>query len=246
MRRFKRANIHENVKPKIWFDVTIIKKDDLAYAIDNDDVVYATKAIVCAKNGDEAIDRALQMSTGHSSLYWKNDYILHSITYIGKHNHPEKEYDTYVDIPIEDVNYNPDDINYYQERENDIYYDYNESCKAHSKTHKSRMNETSISTPRARYRSNGSLAFYKNSNRKDIIEMSEFAFAIARSIIKNSNIKSYKHALYSEVIEDILHDETFAIAMHGAKLPDLSDTDKLEKDMGLTQCLVGDIIDNYK
>ena len=143
MRKFKRTNINENANPKIWFDVTIIKKDDLAYAIDNDDdVVYATKAIVCAKNEDEAIDRALRMSTGHSSLYWENDYILHSITYIGKHNHPEKEYDTYVDIPIEDVNYNPDDINYYQERENDIYYDYNESVKAHSKTHK--MNETSL------------------------------------------------------------------------------------------------------
>lgn len=145
MRRFKRTNTHENVKPKIWFDVTIIKKDDLAYAIDNDDdVVYATKAIVCAKNEDDAIDRALQMSTGHSSRYWESDYILHRITYIGKHNHPEKEYDTYVDVPIEDVNYNPDDLNYYQERENDIYYDYNESVKVHSKTHKSKMNETSL------------------------------------------------------------------------------------------------------
>ena len=112
--------------------------------------------------------------------------------------------------------------------------------------YKNILNETSISAPRARYRSNGSLAFYKDSDKRDIIEMSEFAFAIARTIIKNSNIKSYKHALYSEILEDILHDETFAIAMHGAVLPDLSDTDKLEKDMGDKQSLVSYIIDNYK
>ena len=243
MRKFKRTNINENVKPKIWFDVTIVKKDDLAYAIDNDDdVVCATKAIVCAKNEDDAIYRALELSTGHGSFYWEDHYILHSITYIGKHNHPEKEYDTYVDIPIEDVNYNSEDINYYQERENDIYYNYNESFKAYSKTHKNRMNETSFSSPRERYTSDGSLAFYKNSDKKDIIEMSEFAFAIARTVIKNC-----KHSReYVELLEDIVSDFTFSKAMHGAVLPDLSDTDKLEKDMGLMQGAVSHIIDNCK
>lgn len=111
---------------------------------------------------------------------------------------------------------------------------------------KNKINETSYASPPQRYTSNGKYAFYKDSDKRDIIEMSEFAFAIARSIIKNSNIKSYKHALYSEILEDILHDETFAIAMHGAKLPDLSDTEKLEREMGLTQSLVSHIIDNHK
>ena len=108
--------------------------------------------------------------------------------------------------------------------------------------YKNILNETSISTPRARYRSDGSLAFYKNSNRKDIIEMSEFAFAIARTVIKRSK---HSHE-YADLLEDILTDFTFSTAMHGAFLPDLSDTDKLEKDMGDTQGLVGYIIDNYK
>lgn len=111
---------------------------------------------------------------------------------------------------------------------------------------KNKLNETSYASQPQRYTSNGNYAFYKDSDKRDIIEMSEFAFAIARTIIKNSNIKSYKHALYSEILEDILHDETFAIAMHGAILPDLSDTDKLEKDMGDTQSLVSYIIDKYK
>lgn len=111
---------------------------------------------------------------------------------------------------------------------------------------KNKINETSYASPPQRYTSNGKYAFYKDSDKRDIIEMSEFAFAIARTIIKNSNIKSYKHEVYTELLEDILHDETFAIAMHGAKLPDISDTKKLELDMGMYQGIIAQTIHDYK
>lgn len=106
---------------------------------------------------------------------------------------------------------------------------------------KNKLNETSYGAPPQKYTSNGNYAFYKDSDKRDIIEMSEFAFAIARTIIKNS-----KYTKYSEIIEDILYDDTFAIAMHGAKLPDLSDTKKLELDMGMCQGIIAQAVHEYK
>lgn len=106
---------------------------------------------------------------------------------------------------------------------------------------KNKLNETSYASPLRRYTSDGEYAFYKDSDKRDIIEMSEFAFAIARTIIKNS-----KHELYAELLEYILHDYTFNIAMHGAKLPDLSDTKKLELDMGMCQGIIAQAVHEYK
>ena len=246
-----------------WYIITLINKDDLRNSINsNKKYVNATKQLIYAGDEESAIElAATQASYDNEFDHWSDEFILHSIkkssrddyeygkkktiytdVYISKSimdqiddDNNDSEYDEYglekidsYDIPNVDDDY-------------EVYYGYNENFN-NTPLLKNLLNETSISTPRARYRSNGSLAFYKNSNRKDIIEMSEFAFAIARTVIKNSK---HSHE-YAELLEDILHDETFAIAMHGAVLPDLSDTDKLERDMGDTQSLVSYIIDNYK
>ena len=128
----------------------------------------------------------------------------------------------------------------YDDYDGDDYYGYNESFKSRSNARKHKMNETSYAPQRQRYASNGDLAFYKNSNKRDIIEMSEFAFAIARTIIKRSEHSSE----YAELLEDILSDPTFSYAMHGATLPDLSNLDKLEQDLQLYQSVIPQCIEN--
>ena len=268
MRKFYRNNrMLRESNGGNWYIITLINKDDLRNSINsNKKYVNATKQLIYADDEESAIElAATQASYDNEFDHWSDEFILHSIKRSSRDDYEYgKKRTLYTDVYIsksimDQIDDDNDDSEYDEyglekidsysipntDYDEDVYYGYNENFNTSSML-KHTLNETSYGAPPQKYTSNGSLAFYKDSDKRDIIEMSEFAFAIARSIIKNSNIKSYKHELYSEILEDILYDDIFAIAMHGAKLPDLSDTDKLEKDMGQTQYLVGHIIDNYK